>query len=78
MNAMSTEMNDMSEESLEERYNKMVNDLVSNNGFSPRKARRYLDSMAKRNMKKFMKQNNSQTKIDTSDIDPQNLPDEEI
>lgn len=70
--------NDTSEESLEERYNKMVNDLVSNNGFSPRKARRYLDSMAKRNMKKFMKQSNTRTKIDTSDIDPLNLPVEEI
>ena len=37
-------------------YQRAFDDLTKNQGFSPGKARRYLDSIAKRNLKKFLKQ----------------------
>lgn len=46
---------DNGEKAFSEGYKKAYEDLVQNKGFSPRKARRYLDSIAKRNVKKFMK-----------------------
>jgi polyhydroxyalkanoate synthesis regulator phasin len=50
------EIQDSSEESeLQDRYNKRVDDLVARGGYSPRKARRYLDSIAKKEVKKFLK-----------------------
>jgi len=36
-------------------YQRAFEDLTKNKGFSPGKARRYLDSIAKRNLKKFLK-----------------------
>jgi hypothetical protein len=49
------EQEDNGEKAFSEGYKKAYEDLVQNKGFSPRKARRYLDSVAKRNVRKFMK-----------------------
>ena len=44
------------EKAFSENYKKALDSLLAD-GWQPRKARRYLDSIAKKNMKKFMKQN---------------------
>lgn len=46
---------DNGEKAFSEGYKKALDDLVQNRGYSPRKARRYLDSIAKKNIRKFMK-----------------------
>jgi hypothetical protein len=43
------------EKAFSEGYKKAYEDLTQNKGFSPRKARRFLDSVARKNIKKFMK-----------------------
>lgn len=58
------------EESFKQRYDRMVHELVCERHWTPRKARRYLDSIAKRNVKKTIKRGKSMPKTDTSDIDP--------
>lgn len=50
---MTPETNDENEGS--NGYKKAYDELMAIGGFSPRKARRYLDSIAKRNLKKHMK-----------------------
>ena len=55
MNDEPTQEEDNGEKAFSEGYKKAYEDLVQNKGFSPRKARRYLDSVAKRNVRKFMK-----------------------
>jgi len=52
---MSEEMNSINEEDFQGRYDKMIKDLQTQNGWSPRKCRRYLDSMAKKKVKQLMK-----------------------
>lgn len=51
---MTEEVQLSDQESIEKRYNEKVQELIES-GFSPRKARRYLDSIAKRKITKFMK-----------------------
>jgi hypothetical protein len=43
------------EKAFSEGYKKAYEDLTQNRGFSPRKARRYLDSIAKKKVRKFLK-----------------------
>jgi hypothetical protein len=43
------------EQAISEGYNKMYKELVEERGYSARRARRYLDSIAKRRVKKFVK-----------------------
>lgn len=43
------------DEAVSNGYQKAFEELTQQRGYSPRKARRYLDSIAKRNLKKFMK-----------------------
>ena len=57
-----TEMHDQEtadEKAFSDGYKKAYDDLTQNKGFSPRKARRFLDSIAKKNLKKFMKGKNN-------------------
>lgn len=42
-------------QAISDGYKKAYEELTQTRGFSPRKARRYLDSIAKRNVRKFMK-----------------------
>ena len=58
---------ELNEESLKERFDKMVDSLVRERSWTPRKARRYLNSEARRSVKKMMK-HRTKNKIDTSDI----------
>jgi hypothetical protein len=53
------------EKAFSDGYQRAFEDLTKNQGFSPSKARRYLDSIAKRNLKKFLKDRNkrSQSKV---------------
>lgn len=44
------------EKAISEGYQKIFEQLIYEKGFSPRKARRYLDSVSKKNFKKFSKQ----------------------
>jgi hypothetical protein len=44
------------EETPQERYERMVNDLVLVHGFSKRKARRYLDAFAKRESARIIRE----------------------
>lgn len=53
MNANTEPIQTDGEKAISDNYMKMYDELVKNKGFSPRKARRYLDSIAKRNIKKF-------------------------
>jgi polyhydroxyalkanoate synthesis regulator phasin len=62
------------EESLEQRYNKMVHDLVCKNHWAPRKARRFLDCMARREAKKSHKLGKTMPKVDVSDITEEMAP----
>ena len=76
---ITTEMNPEEEAKLEDRYKQMVWDLVENHGFSPRKARRYLESQARRATKKIIRQGRVRQEqlrregkiVDTSDITAQ-------
>lgn len=43
------------EDNLGERWNKMVLEVQKQYGWSPRKARRYLESVSRRNFKKVLK-----------------------
>lgn len=43
------------EESLQKRYDTMISELQSQNGWSPRKCKRYLDSIARKRLKKVLK-----------------------
>lgn len=43
------------EETVEERFNKMVRQLMGERGWSPRKATRYLNAIARRNIEKQFK-----------------------
>lgn len=43
-----------SEESIEERYNKMLNELIAQ-GWSPRKARKYLEAISRKQIEKIFK-----------------------
>ena len=49
------QLESMSEEDIQGRYDKMVQQIQSEWGWSPRKAKRYLDSIARKRMKKFLK-----------------------
>jgi len=49
------EQETINNEKIQERWDSMVWDLQNQHGWSPRKAKRYLDSIAKRQVKKVMK-----------------------
>jgi len=63
------------DEAISEGYQKAYEELTQKRGYSPRKARRYLDSVAKRNLKKFVKKNKTKLtdKIMTDDIPPEGV-----
>jgi hypothetical protein len=65
------------EKSLRERYDGQVLQLQLQNGWSPRKARRALDAMARKNVKRFMNRAQTTNKIDVSDITPETVGTEE-
>lgn len=43
------------EQAFSENYKKAYDNLMAQGGYSPRKAKRFLDSIAKKNLKKFLK-----------------------
>ncbi len=53
---MYTDFSQQPQETPEERYNSLVEDLVTNKGFSKRKAKRYLDAYAKREHARIIKE----------------------
>lgn len=71
-----TEIPEEQQKSLEERWKAMIEDLVYNHGMSPRKARRYLESEARRNTRRMIRAGRRRQKqlakegklVDTSDL----------
>lgn len=47
------------EEAISDGYKNAYKELIEKRGYSPRRARRYLDSIAKRRVKKFVKNHKS-------------------
>lgn len=49
------------EESIQERYDKMLKELIAE-GWSPRKARKYLEAISRKQIEKIFRKNNKASK----------------
>ena len=66
--------NEQGDNPISDGYKKAFDELISQ-GYTQRKARRYLDSIARRNLKKFIKKSKGQQYQTVPTEDLQEIPD---